>query len=86
MNSEETMNKLRDRDGRVTRLAQSDKDNQQIIDTLYLAALCRYPTAEESRLVSQAFSDAKGHVRDRRLATEDILWALINTREFVHNH
>lgn len=83
MNSPESVRKIRHRDGRAARLAQSNKTDDQIIDELYLATLSRRPASAERALMRQAFSESSGN---RRAAIEDILWTLLNTREFVYNH
>jgi hypothetical protein len=40
------------------------------------------PTREELEVVERLFARAAS----RREAAEDLLWALINTAEFVHRH
>jgi hypothetical protein len=82
MNSETTTVKLEDRRGRVAMLAASDLSDDQIIEQLYLAAVSRLPTAEEQSLMQKSFSQASS----RQEAVEDILWTILNTREFVFNH
>lgn len=53
-------------------------DPNVIADTLYLATLSRYPTAEEK-------TQATAYLRSGTLAqkTEDLQWALLNTLEFL---
>jgi hypothetical protein len=82
MNSPEIMAKIRDRAGRAAQLAESLNQPPQIVEQLYLAALARRPTAEEQTLMSEAFAAG----RDRREAAEDVLWALLNSKEFLYNH
>ncbi|MDB4680132.1 MAG: DUF1549 and DUF1553 domain-containing protein [Planctomycetaceae bacterium] len=83
MNSLETVHKIRNRDGRAARLATSELTDGQVIEELYLATLSRFPSDKEVALMRQAFAESNGN---RRAAVEDILWALLNTREFVYNH
>jgi len=83
MNSPESVRKIRHRDGLAARLAASDRSPAEIIEEFYLATLCRPPTASEQTLMQGAFQEPG---LTRRAATEDILWALLNTREFVYNH
>lgn len=83
MNAPETMAKLRSRFGAVRRLVQSELSESQIVDELYLATLSRFPVAEERKLMVGVFADPSS---SRQTAVEDILWTLINTREFVFNH
>jgi hypothetical protein len=68
--------------GRVRTLAQSKLWNAQAVDELFLATLSRFPSWEETRA-------ALDHLRaepDRASGLADMLWALINTREFVLEH
>jgi hypothetical protein len=66
-------------DNRLGKLLQAGKSNAEIIDELYLASLCRYPTAPER----SALLERPGVAENRREALEDILWALLNSKEFL---
>ncbi len=81
LNAPEIFEKISHRRGRARKLAASAKSPGEIIDELYLCTLARLPIQEETELMLQAFAEA-----DRRSATEDILWALLNSKEFVFNH
>jgi len=83
MNSPETVHKIRHRDGVARRLAMSNQSSPEIINELYLTTLSRVPTDEEIALMQQAIDESAD---DRRSAVEDVLWTLLNTREFVYNH
>ena len=83
MNAPETMAKLRSRFGAVRRLVESNLSEADIVDELYLSTLSRFPVAEERKLMVSVFADP---LSSRQTAVEDILWTLINTREFVFNH
>jgi hypothetical protein len=83
MNAPETMTKLRSRFGVVRRLVESNLSEADIVDELYLSTLSRFPLAGERKLMVSVFDDATS---SRQTSVEDILWALINTREFVFNH
>jgi hypothetical protein len=82
MNSPEITDKLRHREGMARKIAESDKKPEAIVDELFLATLGRYPTAAERKPVLAEFSSAQ----DRRSAVEDLLWGLLNTKEFLYNH
>jgi hypothetical protein len=82
MNSEEIMSKVRSRRGIARRLARSSKTPREVIDSLYLGTLSRYPGDKEKALMLKVFADAD----ERQEAVEDVLWALLNTRGFVYNH
>lgn len=75
-------NKLRDNNGRIAKLMAATKPDEEIIQELYLSALARKPVAAE-------LEAAKKHIAgsaDRRLALEDIGWALLNSKEFLFQH
>jgi hypothetical protein len=80
MNSPGVQSKLSADDGRVAQLAASPLTEEQIVSELYLAAYCREPTSPERRAALAAFRRSGA---TRRSATEDLLWALINSPEFV---
>jgi hypothetical protein len=82
MNSPVIHRKVTDDAGRCARLAQSTKTPAELIDELYLLAYCRFPTEPERTLALKRFEKPGA---TRRSATENLLWALINTPEFVFN-
>ena len=83
MNSTKLNTKVTATDGRARLLAASKATEDEIVRDLYLSAFNRPPTAEELALAKRAFT-AKDATRQS--AAEDILWALLNSAEFVFNH
>jgi hypothetical protein len=83
MNSTRLTGKITNVNGRAAQLAKSERSPAEIVTELYLAAYARYPTAEELNVAVGAFSAEKA---TRQSATEDVMWALINSAEFVFNH
>ena len=73
--------KLRDNSGRAARLAASGKPIGQVVDELYLATLSRFPTDAERRVILAGIDD-----KHRRERIEDLMWVLMNTKEFLFNH
>ena len=69
-------------EGRLKKLMDESRANDEIIGDLFLATLCRWPDEKEKEAAQQQIKTAAG----RREAFLDLLWALINTREFVLNH
>jgi hypothetical protein len=70
------------RGSRLARLLAENKSDDQIITEFYLATLSRYPDPSEREF-------ALAHVAscpDRATAHTDLVWALINSREFITNH
>jgi hypothetical protein len=83
MNSPEISAKLHDRGGRVRRLAESMLTPSEAVDELCLTALARFPTDGERAVLLEGFA-ASG--ADRRAALEDVLWTLVNSKEFLYNN
>lgn len=81
INSPEISAKIQTRAGRARSLANSQMPPAEVIDELYLATLSRFPTDKERSRMLDAFKDS-----DRRSATEDVLWVLLNTKEFLYSH
>jgi hypothetical protein len=79
-NSSEIEDKIAAEQGRVARLA-AKAPPARAVEELYLAALARHPTAEEQQVVAEML---KG--REPKRVLEDLLWALLNSREFLFNH
>jgi hypothetical protein len=80
MNSPELHRKVTGATGRAARLAQGTASPRAIVEELYLLAYSRLPTVAE-REVGEALFD--GPKADRRAAVEDLMWALLNSAEFV---
>jgi hypothetical protein len=51
------------------------------LDSIYLSSLSRYP-ADPVR--ERILSGLAG--RDRRAVYQDVLWAILNSKEFLYNH
>ena len=83
MNSPEILAKVRSRRGTVYQFANSSRTPLEIIDDLYLATLTRHPTSQERAVMLELFGESSS---DIRAAAEDVLWTLLNTKEFVFNH
>jgi hypothetical protein len=74
--------KFTDSKGRVAALAKTKLSNEELADELFLAALARFPKPEEKAEAAKHLTDAKS----RAEGITDVLWALVNTREFILNH
>ena len=70
---------LTEPNNRLGQLVAAGRSNDQIVEELYLAALCRFPTSRERQFADQLIAKAN----DRRAALEDILWSLLNAKEFL---
>lgn len=79
MNAPDLHKKVASDQGRAAQLAASDRTAAQIVEELYLATYSRLPTAAELADVAPVIEQNP----NRRQATEDLMWALLNTPEFI---
>jgi hypothetical protein len=70
---------LTEADNRLSKLLASGKGDREIVDELYWTALSRSPTFDEM----QAAEKLLARTKQRRQALEDIVWGLVNAKEFV---
>ncbi len=64
-------------------LLQNKGKPRDTIDGVYLTILSRFPTEDELKVVGAYFQSAGGN---RRGAAVDLIWALINSAEFLYRH
>ncbi len=82
INGETVRRKLESRSNRIGKRLEQGASDAELLSEFYLTAVCREPRTEE-------LSAIKSHVsagRDRRAAWEDVVWALINSKEFLLRH
>jgi hypothetical protein len=82
-NSDELENKIADGNGKIARLMKEKKPAKEIIDDIYLGALSRYPTADELTKTHTFIESVPPDKQQQAL--EDVLWAVLNSREFMFN-
>lgn len=66
-------------DNRLAALLDSGKPNRAVVEELYWTALTRAPSESELTKTVAHIEKAK----DRRAGVEDVLWGLVNAKEFV---
>ena len=82
LNSEEMQTKLSADQGRAAKLATDQRNDEQKVRELYLIALSRQPADNELK-AALGYLSAK---QNRREAYEDVVWTLVNSKEFMFNH
>jgi hypothetical protein len=82
MNSPALHRKVTSDTGRCAELAKGPKSAGELVEEVYLLAYSRFPTAAERAAGAKRYEKPGA---TRKSATEDLLWALINTPEFVFN-
>jgi hypothetical protein len=60
-------------------MLEAKEADQEIVEALYLATLCRLPAKEERDKAASLLTKTKV----RREALEDLLWGLLNAKEFL---
>ena len=80
MNAPELHKKVTSDAGRTARMAGGKDSPGAIVEELYLLTYARLPTEEERAVGVSLFA---GLAAARRPAVEDLLWALLNSAEFV---
>ncbi len=80
MNSEQIIRDIHDDASTAARLAASDRDAAGVARDLYRRIYARNPTEEETALVAEVLNAPDV---SRREAIEDLMWAMINTPEFI---
>ena len=74
--------KVTNLNGYLSNLLVDNPDPGDLVELLYMKALCRPVTPEESSFWT---AELKGSTSLRE-AAEDLFWALLNSREFAFNH
>jgi hypothetical protein len=67
----------------LSKIVRETKNNDQMIGRIYLLVLSRHPAGEELEKAKEYISTSK---RNRKKSAEDIMWALVNTKEFLYRH
>jgi hypothetical protein len=82
LNSDEVQAKLSRGGGRADKLAQDKRPDAAKVEELFLWAFAHRPSAEQ---LKAALQDVGKNAQNKKAAYENILWALLNTKEFVFN-
>src|SRR5690606_17139639 len=89
--NKEAVQRLEYRLARLKSLQASPRENsnpqltltpEKFVEEAYLRTLSRFPDDEERRIALAAFKDAESPATGAR----ELMWVLLNTKEFVVNH
>lgn len=94
INAADIRSKIADANGRAERLSKDKRPFEERIQDMYLAAFARQPKSDELKtalqyLAEPRFNSAGKPVEATRATREnfqDLIWALINSKEFLFNH
>jgi hypothetical protein len=79
-NSQEIHAKLARPGGRAQQITRDPRPDAEKVRELFVWAFARQPTDAQ---LSVALTNIERHAKNRQLAYENILWALINSKEFI---
>ncbi|WP_417750154.1 DUF1549 domain-containing protein [Rosistilla oblonga] len=83
MNSKTMQAKITSDSGRAAELAKSDLTPDQVVRQLYLSTYSRLPDEAETEFGVSLFAGGETDPATRRDAIQDLMWALLNTPEFM---
>ena len=80
LNGDILSTKIADTGGRIAKLLEQEKTAGEMIEEIYLATVCRIPSEEELqaclKIIEESSSPKEGY--------EDLMWALINSKDFLY--
>ncbi len=79
LNSEEVQGKIARQGGRAEAMAKDPRPDAEKVEELFLWAWGRKPSDKQWKL---ALDNIEANAKNKKLAYENILWALVNTKEF----
>ena len=83
-NGDTLQEKLTQKNNRVDALLKLGDQPAAMFSEAYLSALCREPSARESKKLLALWQDCPA--AERRALLEDVLWGLMSSREFLFTH
>jgi hypothetical protein len=85
LNSDEVQNKLAAANGRADQLARDARPDAEKIEELFLWTFGRKPTQKDLDASLAHIAKYAERPNGKKLAYENILWALLNAKEFIFN-
>ncbi len=82
LNSDEVQNKIARAGGRADALTKDPRPDAEKVEELFQWTFARKPTQADMEL---ALAHIGRHAQNKKVAYENIIWALLNTKEFVFN-
>jgi uncharacterized protein DUF1549/uncharacterized protein DUF1553 len=82
LNGETLANKIAGAQGRISKLIAAKKKPEEVVQELYVAALARPPSADEVATCAKLLAESPSP----RVFYEDLLWSLVNSKQFLFVH
>jgi hypothetical protein len=84
INGNAIMNRVNDANGRLAQLLKNKETDPQLVERIYLWSLCRRPSARELEVSLKLFRSYG--IPKRTEAAQDLMWALLNSKDFLLVH
>jgi hypothetical protein len=81
-NDKALVNRITSKEGRLVKLLATEPENSKVLEELYLHTLSRPPSSDERSQADCYLQSSKS----RAEGFEDLLWSLLNRREFLVCH
>ena len=85
MNADSVREKIESPKNVLAELLERTMDDRAVLEALFLRAYARAPTAKEQSDIENFIASEKQAGRSRRRAFENVLWVIINSKEFQLN-
>ncbi len=82
LNSQEVQDKIARNGGRADKLVKDSRPDEEKVDELFLWAIGKRPSTEQRKL---ALEHIAKNEKNKKIAYENIMWALLNTKAFLFN-
>jgi hypothetical protein len=82
LNSDEIQTKLARAGARAEAMVKDPRPDPEKVDELFVWSFAHKPTEEQRNI---ALAHINKHAANKKVAYENILWALVNTKEFQFN-
>jgi hypothetical protein len=82
LHSDELQRKLSDKSGFVAQIVMADKPNAEIVEEVFLRTFSRQTTSDELAGAVAILEKSE----DKKSGVEDLVWSLLNAKEFLFNH
>jgi hypothetical protein len=82
LNGDTINGRITNPNGRVARAVQAKKPPKEIVEEFYLVTVARRPNPQEEAAALKLIASAP----NLQSGAEDLMWGLLNTREFLFNH
>ena len=86
MNGNSVRDKVEAEGNILGKLLAQGMDDRQIVERVYEAAYARFPTRAELDRFAGFVAGERSAGRSRRRALDNVLWAVVNSKEFQLNH